>query len=91
MAADLDFHTATMAKIFADQGHFNKAADIYRNLLKREPHRQDLTEALFEVEKRIQQTGHSMDVNLESLLGEWLELVIRYKKLQFLRSVKKRI
>jgi pentatricopeptide repeat protein len=35
MAADLDFQTATMAKVFADQGHYEKAADIYRNLLKR--------------------------------------------------------
>ena len=91
MAADLDFHTATMAKVFADQGHFKKAADIYRGLLKREPHRQDLANALREVEKRIQAAGPSPVVNLESLLEEWLELVIRYKKLQFLRSVKKRL
>ena len=91
MAADLDFHTATMAKVFADQGHFKKAADIYRNLLKREPQRQDLADALCEVEKRINETGTSPDVNLESLLEEWLELVIRFKKLRFLRSVKKRL
>ena len=91
MAADLDFHTATMAKVFADQGHFKKAADIYRNLLKREPHRQDLADALCEVEKRIQEAGKSPEVNYESLLEEWLELVIRFKKLRFLRSVKKRL
>ena len=91
MAADLDFHTATMAKVFADQGHFKKAADIYRSLLKHEPHRQDLADALRDVEKHIQAAGPSPGVNLESLLEEWLELVIRYKKLRFLRSVKKRL
>jgi hypothetical protein len=91
MAADLDFQTATMAKVFADQGHYEKAADIYRNLLKREPQRQDLADALFEVEKRISETGKPSDENLVSLLGEWVELVFKYKQLRFLRSVKKRI
>jgi predicted membrane chloride channel (bestrophin family) len=91
MAADLDFQTATMAKVFADQGHYEKAADIYRNLLKREPQRQDLADALSEVEKRISQTDKSSDENLVFLLGEWVELVFKYKRLRFLRSVKKRI
>ena len=91
MAADLDFQTATMAKVFADQGHYKKAADIYRSLLKREPHRQDLADALSEVEKRIPAAGKSSDDNLGFLLGEWVELVLRYKQLRFLKSVKKRI
>ncbi len=91
MAADLDFQTATMAKVFADQGHYEKAADIYRNLLKREPKRQDLANALSEVEERISEAGKSSDENLVFLLGEWVELVFRYKQLRFLRSVKKRI
>lgn len=91
MAADLDFQTATMAKVFADQGHYEKAADIYRNLLKREPERQDLADALSEIEERISEAGKSSDENLVFLLGEWVELVFRYKQLRFLRSVKKRI
>jgi hypothetical protein len=91
MATNLDIQTATMAKVFADQGHSEKAADIYRNLLKREPERQDLADALSEVEKTISKTGKSSDENLEFLLGEWVELVFRYKQLRFLRSVKKRI
>ena len=91
MAADLDFQTATMAKVFADQRHYEKAADIYRNLLKREPQRQDLADALSEVEQRIAEAGKSSDENLVFLLGEWIELVFRYKQLRFLRSVKKRI
>ena len=91
MAADLDFQTATMAKVFADQGHYEKAAEIYRNLLKREPQRQDLADALSEVEKRVSEAGQSSDDNLVFLLSEWIELVFRYKRLRFLRSVKKRI
>ena len=91
MAADLDFQTATMAKVFADQGHYQKAADIYRNLLKREPQRRDLAEALSEVEERISETGKSSDENLVHLLSEWIELVFRYKQLRFLKSAKKRI
>jgi predicted membrane chloride channel (bestrophin family) len=91
MAADLDFQTATMAKVFTDQGHYDKAADIYRNLLKREPQRQDLADALSEVEERISEAAKSSDENLVFLLGEWVELVFKYKRLRFLRSVKKRI
>ncbi len=91
MAADLDFQTATMAKVFVDQGHYQKAADIYRNLLKRDPARQDLADALSEAEERISEAGKSSDENLVFLLGEWVELVFRYKQLRFLRSVKKRI
>jgi predicted membrane chloride channel (bestrophin family) len=91
MAADLDFQTATMAKVFADQGHYGKAADIYRNLLKREPQRQDLADALSEVEERISEAAKSSDENLVFLLGEWVELVFKYKRLRFLRSIKKRI
>jgi tetratricopeptide (TPR) repeat protein len=91
MAADLDFQTATMAKVFADQGNYEKAADIYRNLLKREPDSQDLADALSEVEERISEAGKSSDENLVFLLGEWVELVFSYKQLRFLRSVKKRI
>lgn len=91
MAADLDFQTATMAKVFADQGHYEKAADIYRNLLKREPQRQDLADALDEVEKRIPEASKSSDENLVLLLSEWVELVFRYKQLRLLKSVKKRI
>ena len=91
MAADLDFQTATMAKVFADQGHYEKAAHIYRNLLKREPQRQDLADALCEVEERISEADKSSNENLAVLLGEWVELVFKYKQLRFLRSVKKRI
>jgi len=91
MAADLDFQTATMAKVFANQGHYEKAADIYRNLLKREPQRQDLADALSETEERISEAAKSSDENLVFLLGEWVELVFKYKRLRFLRSVKKRI
>jgi len=91
MAADLNFQTATMAKVFADQGHYEKAAHIYRNLLKREPARQDLADALSAVEERISDAGKTSDENIVSLLGEWVELVFKYKQLRFLRSVKKRI
>ena len=40
------FHTETMAKVLADQGHWSQAAAIYRHLLKKEPDRKDLAQAL---------------------------------------------
>ncbi|UCH23797.1 MAG: hypothetical protein JSU83_11625 [Deltaproteobacteria bacterium] len=91
MAADLDFQTATMAKVFADQGHYEKAAEIYRRLLKHKPHRQDLAVALAELEKRITEAGPKPEDGLVSLFGEWVELVFKYKRLRYLKAVKKRL
>ncbi len=91
MATDLDFQTATMAKVLANQGHYLKAAEIYRNLLKREPQRRDLAEALSEVEKRIFAAAEKPEDHLASLFDEWIELVGRYKRLRYLKSVKKRL
>jgi len=90
MATDFDFQTATMAKVLADQGHYLKAAEIYRNLLKREPHRRDLADALSEVEKRIFEAAKRPEGHLASLFDEWIELVFRYKRLRYLKSMKKR-
>lgn len=68
------FYTATMAKIHADQGHLEKAADIYRRLLEKEPEREDLIEALTDTEESIQQARNE---DLSLLVGEWTKLVLR--------------
>lgn len=82
------FSTATMAKIYADQGNLLKAAEIYRYLLKQEPDRQDLIEALSEVEKKI----HARDSeNLVALFCEWIDLLFTYNRLNKLKKLQHRL
>ena len=52
MIKDPDFYTVTMARVYEEQGHLDKAAEIYRFLIKDEPERRDLIEALAEIKKK---------------------------------------
>jgi 3-dehydroquinate dehydratase-2 len=45
--------TATLAKLYEDQGFFGKAVSVYRKLLNMEPGRADLRRALESVERRL--------------------------------------
>jgi len=88
MEKETDFYTATMAKVYADQGHWQKAADIYRHLLKHEPERNDYLEALAEAEKKILSSGQKPFEDLTPLFHQWFDLMLKYKNLQKLRKVK---
>lgn len=80
-------YTATMAKIYADQGHFEKAARIYRRLLKLEPDRQELKDALYAVEQKHGdvKTTQSRDITL--LFEKWMELLLHYRNLRKLKKL----
>ena len=52
-----EFHTATMARVYAQQGHYRKAADIYRHILSNEPDREDIAAELSRVEQQLDNTG----------------------------------
>ena len=88
MEKETDFYTATMAKVYADQGHWQKAADIYRYLLKHEPERNDYLEALAAAEKKILSSGQKPFEDLAALFHQWFDLMLKYKNLQKLRKVK---
>ena len=55
---DTEFYTATMAKVYADQGHTEKAIEIYKFILDRDPERSDIREALESLETE----GHEESV-----------------------------
>ena len=55
MGKETDFYTATMARVYSEQGHWHKAAEIYRHLLAQEPVREDYLAALAEMEKKAKQ------------------------------------
>jgi predicted membrane chloride channel (bestrophin family) len=91
MIKDPDFYTITMARVYEDQGHWEKAAEIYRYLLKQEPERKDIADALAEAEKRLVEGITKNADDLTPLIGEWIHLMFRYKRLQKLRQLKNQL
>jgi hypothetical protein len=84
-----DFFTETMARVYAKQGHWPKAAEIYRYLLDQEPGRQDYAEALQEAESKLTSAAKTAE-DLVPLFREWLELMGHYAKLERLSRIKRR-
>ena len=87
MEKETDFYTATMAKVYTEQGHWDKAAEIYRHLLAQEPERDDYLEALAEVEKKAMQQRQKSLEDLDGLFHQWFDLMLKYKNLLKLRSL----
>ena len=84
-----DFYTETMARVYAKQGHWQKAAEIYRYLLEQEPGRGDYRQALQEAENKLASAVKTPD-DLVPLFREWLELMGHYIKLEKLTRLKHR-
>ena len=91
MSKEIGIYTETMAKVYAAQGHWGKAAEIYRHLLIGTPARKDFTDALAEAEKKILKDSPTNPEQLVPLFREWIELLFRCEKLQKLRNLKDRI
>lgn len=83
--------TFTLAKIFAEQGHWEKAAEIYRNLLRQDPGRQDVAHALAEVEAALHSAGPTSGQTLAPLFQEWIDLLLQHDRLRKLRRFKARM
>ena len=89
MQKETEFYTATMAKVYAGQGHWDKAAEIYRHLLRMEPERTDYLEALAEAERMLSASGDRPVKDLALLFQQWIDLMLKYKNLQKLRRLKR--
>ena len=88
MIKDDVFYTKTMAKVYADQGNFEKAAEIYKYLLKSEPDRQDLIDALYEIEKK---RFAEDPEGFIKLFSKWIDLLLKYNSLQKLKRLQSHI
>ena len=91
MSREIGIYTETMAKVFAAQGHWEKAAEIYRHLLTEAPAREELSDALAEVEKSLGKEPQKDFEQLVLLFREWIQLVFRREKLNKLRNLKEKI
>ncbi len=88
MNQEIGIYTETMARVYAAQGHWEKAAEIYRFLLAAAPARKDFADALAEAEKKMNETRHKKPEQLVPLFREWIELVFRHEKLLKLRKLR---
>ena len=84
-----DFLTVTMAKVYTDQGHYDKAVKIYRKLKRNEPGRKDLDELLAKAEQNLLNTKNKE--RLVPLFTEWINLVLKYKRLKQLKKLKSKL
>ena len=81
MEKETDFYTATMAQVYSEQGHWNKAAEIYRHLLTQEPEREDYLAALARVERKAGQNHNESPESLSALFHQWFDLMLKYKNM----------
>ncbi len=86
MVEKQEFETETMAGIYANQGHYGKAIDIYRRLLEQHPDRSDLRDKLLRIET---QKKYEDENRLADKFSEWLDLLMKRKKLYALKQLKK--
>lgn len=91
MTNDAEFLTATMAGILINQGHFEKAIDIYRHLLAVEPGREDYLQALSELEEKIKNRPQKKLADLIPLLEKWIDLSLNYHNIQKLKKMRMRL
>ena len=90
MNPDMDIYTETMARVYAQQGHWSKAVEIYRRLTEKEPGRQDLAQALADAEKKVEKFEGKAPAQLVPLFQEWIELMLKYEKLKKLKQLQNR-
>lgn len=84
MKDNLIFYTASMAKLCADQGYFDKSLEIYRYLLEADFNNEALRQALTEVEAQLtaitRVAGAANDPldRLEPMIKKWVGLMVEY-------------
>ena len=90
-SGDTGIRTATMAKIYAGQGHYEMAAEIYRHLLRESPDRRDWADALAQIEAKLAAQAESRFRDPAGRLAEWIGLMLSYRRLLDLRDIRRQI
>ena len=89
METEPEFYTRTMAKVYADQGHYDQAARIYRHLLEQEPDSGEIKAELAEVEMILSQIGTGPARDLSPLFRQWFDLIGRYNTMKRLKRLQR--
>ncbi|MBU1053140.1 MAG: hypothetical protein KKC46_04825 [Proteobacteria bacterium] len=88
MADDNTFNTVTMAGIYTKQGLYDKAAAIYNKLLEQNPDRDDLVEALSELDNMRAEVNNDFKKRLIPLFREWFDLMLCNNRIKLLERLK---
>jgi len=91
MNQKVDIYTETMAKVYADQGHWARAVEIYRHLVQTEPQRQDLIDALEHARRKMELQPDTRPEKLVPLFREWIELLLQQEKLEKLKKLRRKL
>ena len=91
MSQEVDIYTETMAKVYADQGHWAKAVEIYQHLVQSEPQRQDLIDNLEHARQKMEKQADSKPEDLVPLFREWIELLLHQEKLDRLKKLRRKL
>ena len=90
-AGDLPIKTATMAKIFAQQGHYDEAIEIYQYLLSKDPDQEDLADALARtVEKRDKELATGPR-DILWILSNYVGLLLNFRQFLDLQDFQRQI
>jgi hypothetical protein len=91
MVQQRQHYTLTMARLLAEQGHWQEAADIYRHLVRENPGREELSAALAEAERRLREPSPKTAADLAPLFEEWIGLVFKAQRMRRLRQWQQKI
>ena len=70
-----------LAKLYADQGRYDKANEIYRHLMEKFPEREDILEDVADLKVRMERAKTASKPQLPALFQHWLELIKEYRQM----------
>ncbi len=73
-------YTKTQAKLYADQGLYDKAMEIYRHLINEFPDQKDLLDDFSDLQVKMQRAKASKEPELAILFKQWLDLLAQYRQ-----------
>jgi hypothetical protein len=87
MSSDPEIYTRTMARVYAQQGHFDRAVAIYRHLLAESPYDETLVKALADAETLLLAQQATQKEDLVQLIRRWLRLRESQRRLERLKKI----
>ena len=87
MSSDPEIYTLTMARVYAQQGHYGRAVAIYRHLLAESPYDESLVKALADAEAQLLAQQETQKEDLVQLTREWIRLLQARAKLKGLERL----
>jgi tetratricopeptide (TPR) repeat protein len=79
-------YTKPLATLYADQGHYDKAIEIYQYLIKKFPDRKDILDDLSDLKIKMQRIKASDKPELDVLFQEWFDLIAKYKQINAIQK-----